>query len=327
MKTLCLGLAASLLACASVNIVSPANGKSGLALPQLLQVTTSGPVSTPDVKIDSVDFGQRDETIGQYLFFLAAGSHTIVCSATASGNVWPSNPSGTSTFSIASCPLCTQCPNGGTQDPFYGTCCSGGACDSSLSSNFGPAVYLAGCNNDPASVANDCINANGAALCGASAGNACSNMGAATAAFAVSFKNGSAAAMRLQQIQLPLGHRAGTNAYNVWIATDDHGAPGASLEEFRLTSIRAQPGTTGLSPLHILSNTHPSLAAGTTYWLVVAPGARDTVGTWNSALSDIATAANFAQNNTGGASGAPGLSGPWNPLPGPPRPAFEIDAR
>jgi hypothetical protein len=66
--------------------------------------------------------------------------------------------------------------------------------------------------------------------------------------------------------------------------------------------------------------------AGTLYWLVLGPGAADTVIAWNSALDDVSipAATTFLLNTTN-----TGVAGPWamknNQVNR--RPAFEVDVR
>ncbi|HYX46045.1 MAG TPA: choice-of-anchor R domain-containing protein, partial [Sphingomicrobium sp.] len=227
------------------------------------------------------------------------------------------------TFSVAGCPLCYSCPVG-TLHPITGQCCDNGMCDAWLAGNFGPRfLNSAKCQQFtfPGSTKTwqdfDCIGTNYAPISGSGAG--------AAQMIAVSFTPQQAG--QLRHIQAPIGWQSGTNSLLVWITADSNNAPAGVIEALTVFNVRVQPAPTTVdAPAHIFSSTHPQLAAGTRYWLVMGPGANDTQIAWNLSLDDISTPGmtTFLLNTTNSS-----VAGPWAPKSNLQelRPAFEIDIR
>jgi hypothetical protein len=82
----------------------------------------------------------------------------------------------------------------------------------------------------------------------------------------------------LTSIELPLGLGSGTDQILVELLSDNTGKPGSLIESFSLSPKVGFPfpGTlmTGTSVLH------PTLLAGTPYWLAALPGGSSTSGGW-----------------------------------------------
>jgi hypothetical protein len=330
---MCAGLVVAVLVggCTSLKIDLPANGSS-VSMPQEIKVTES-------VGLDGGTQGQNKlladgkelEHFTNVTYSVPSGS-TLCCldpgahSVSVSGHTSSRTVTDASSFNVSACPGCYSCPTGGFVHPVFGFCCDNGSCDIAASSNFGPWRFPAPASC-PASVkANDCLNQNANGICGRD-GAGCAGIPAmGTQMLAVSFTPGQSGA--LKQIHVPIGWRNGSNAFQAWITTDVAGKPGAALETFPLPNIRMQAFPTR-SSMHIFSTTHPNLAAGTTYWLVIGPTAADAVGSWNYSLDDAPSAgsSNFLVNATPDASGVPRLAGPWAPASSPLRTAFEIDIR
>lgn len=336
MKRLILPLVVAVVCgCTSLKVEEPANGSTIASLPQQIRIKET-------VGIDGWTQGQNKITVdgqelehfsnvnysvppGSVLCCLAAGaSHTVAVSGhtASSGTITDA-----STFTVTACPGCyAGCPPGGFVHPVIGVCCGNGACDILAASNFGPWRFPAATLCPAFFWPNDCLNQNANGICGRD-GSGCAGIpNMATQMVAVSFKPGQNGA--LQQIHVPIGFRNGANAFQAWITTDVGGSPGTALETFPLSNLRMQAFPTR-SAVHIFSTAHPSLTAGTTYWLVIGPTAATAVGSWNYSLDEAPSAgsADFKVNTTPNAAGVPQLAGPWVPANGPLRTAFEIDIR
>lgn len=325
--------AAYLCGCTTITIKSPANGAS-VSMPHEIIVTDSVGLDgrtqgTQRLLIDGVDperFTNVSYSVpsGSTLCCLDQGPHSVsVSDRTSAGSL-----TAISNFSVIAnaCPGCYTCSTG-TVHPVFGVCCDNGACDIPASSNFGPWRFpaQASCPTMQAK-ANNCLNQNANAICGAD-GTGCAGLAPmATQMLAVSFSPPQSGV--LKQIHVPIGWRSGSNAFQAWVASDIGGQPGAMLEAFALPAIRTQVFPTR-SAMHIFSSARPTLAAGATYWLVIGPAARDTVGSWNFSLGDTPAAGspNFLVNTSPDANGVPQLAGPWAPANGVLRPAFQIDIR
>jgi hypothetical protein len=79
------------------------------------------------------------------------------------------------------------------------------------------------------------------------------------------------------------------------------------------------------APVHVFSTAHTPLTAGTKYWLVIAPGASDTVAQWNLCLDDFS----IPNTTTLLVTSSSNVNGPWTMKSALAelRPAFEIDVR
>lgn len=94
----------------------------------------------------------------------------------------------------------------------------------------------------------------------------------------------------LDSIDVVLNYAQGTNSFQVAIASDSSGSPGAVLESFSpVTGVTGTP-----TAFNVTSSAHPTLATGTTYWVEVLPGAADTSGNWY--FTDSAQSGSFAYN-------------------------------
>jgi ferredoxin-like protein FixX len=323
---------AHLCGCTSLTVTTPANS-SAVNMPQEIKITENvgldGRIQGPlKILVDGVDvehFSNVNYSVpsGSTLCCLDPGAHSI----SVSGQTASQSVTGNSNFTVNLCPACyTSCPTGYVH-PFFGVCCDNGKCDVPGSSNFGAWRFpTQACSNNLQTRDNDCINQNANGICGFN-GSGCAGLTPmATQMLAVSFslvQNGA-----LQQIQVPIGWRNGSNGFNVWITSDNGGKPGVIIEAFSLANLRSQISPIR-SPYHIFSAMHPNLVAGTTYWLVIGPAANTTVGSWNYSIDDAPStgSTNFMVNTTPDANGVPQLAGPWVPAGGPLRPAFEIDIR
>ncbi|QEH35054.1 hypothetical protein OJF2_35990 [Aquisphaera giovannonii] len=95
----------------------------------------------------------------------------------------------------------------------------------------------------------------------------------------------SAASGELSTIRLALAYLAGTNAFTVSLRADDGGMPGSTvLESFSLADLPAYGHP--YAPESVTSVLHPSLVAGSKYWLEVAAADTSTLGTWNFNTTD-----------------------------------------
>jgi hypothetical protein len=118
----------------------------------------------------------------------------------------------------------------------------------------------------------------------------------------------------LSDIQIPFGIEpilGGTNSFNLWITADNGGVPGAVLEAIPSVSFPSHGLPVWTTVTTIKSKLHPTLSAGTQYWLVIGPGAADTFGLWNWAWNDFATSSNYLVNLTNALGTVP--SGQWVP--------------
>ncbi len=201
-----------------------------------------------------------------------------------------------------------------------------GCTGTTLFTNFGPS-YCA--QNSPIH-ADDCINQNLVPICGSAAGANCpfttgNGVSTGPVAYAASFTVSGATA-QLQLINLPLSLMSGTNSFQISIAADAGGKPGAALESYSVTA--PQYALPVQAPnVHIYSSTHPSLASGATYWLVVLPGSSTTVGVWNNSAGDTPTATDFLISTAAGPNGVPTLAGPWASTSNLLRPAFQVNVQ
>lgn len=320
-------------ACTSLAVSAPADG-STVSLPQVITIKesvgldgwTRGPQTILIDGVDAEKFTNVNYSVpsGSVLCCVAPGSHRIE----VSGHTSSRTVTGSSSFTVDAngLPGFYACP-AGAPHPVFGMCCDTGSCDVPAASNFGPWRFPAPASCPSSTWANDCLNQNANGICGPN-GTGCSGITSMVAQMvAVSFTPSQSGALR--QIQVPIGFRNGTRSFQAWITTSVNGTPGAPLETFMLSNVRAQPFPVR-SPEHIFSVTHPALSAGTTYWLVIGPAASDAVGSWNYSLTDAPSAggANYLVNSTAGAGNVPQLTGPWTAASGSPlRPAFEIDIR
>jgi len=316
------------LGCSSITINAPSG--SNVTTPQQLSMTTGG---FPDnfgqftVTLDGNDLTHYNGSTYQWtpsgtFYALSVGNHNLTVASTDS---WGTNVSGNSSFTVTSSPLSYSCPTGYV-NPFIAQCCDGNRCDVIAFTNFG-ITFL---NNSSCNLLQnkDCINQNGFAICGARAPYCGIYASAQTGA--VSFVP--QVTGTLSHIQIPvLGAVTGTTTFQLWVTTDNAGHPGTIVEgPLLLSNIPNLTINLIAAPMHVFSVARPTLTAGQTYWLVVAPAANTTTGTWFLSSGDTPSGTNLLVNSTGGTSGIPGLSGPWINVQAtdlPLRPAFEIDVR
>ncbi len=317
-----------LASCASISIDQPKDKSVGVAMPQDIVVTEKGNAVLGTPYLDNFDLSHYNGQNWQYvprstLRFVSPGQHTL--SVPARDNYWGTNISQSSSFSVASCPLCYSCQTG-TVHPITGQCCNNGTCDAWTAGNFGPRFFNSlNCPKFtfPGSSKTwqdfDCIGTNYAQVGGAAT--------TSRQMLAVSFTPLQAG--QLKHIQAPVGWLSGTNSLLVWVTADSNNSPGGVIESLTVTNVRTQPTPTTVdAPAHIFSNTRPQLAAGTRYWLVMGPGAADTRIAWNLTvdLDDVSTpgVTTYLLNTTNS-----NVSGPWAPKSNLQelRPAFEIDVQ
>lgn len=323
MKHPCLALAigSALVAagCANVNITAPAD-QSTVAMPSPVTVKQTGIVDYGVMTLDNVAITRQGGYPPSPLRFVAMGSHVLAITAT--DNKWHNNLGSSVTFNVSSCPLCYTCPASQVVNPITGQCCTNVAttCDSVMAFNFGPtAMGIAECQKAlfPGSSETfadyDCVVPTSIDIGGT----------AANKAVAVSFSPTSSGA--LAQIQVPIGASGVAASATVWVTSDAAGAPGAVLETIAVNPVRAQPFPV-VSPIHIFSNAHPTLTAGSRYWLVIGVPSTSGLVKWNkTALFDVSTTGMTTLRVSTTSSSA----GPWSaasPVQEV-RPAFEVDVR
>jgi PEP-CTERM motif len=83
----------------------------------------------------------------------------------------------------------------------------------------------------------------------------------------------------LDTLTVAVGYIGGSNSFVVNLVADSGGTLGAVLESFTITN--APQFGTNYSPEVLTSLLHPTLAAGTAYWVDVLPGASDTIGAFS----------------------------------------------
>jgi hypothetical protein len=315
---------ASIWGC-TLAIKKPAKNAS-VDAPVQVEVDYSANVDHLKVKLDGQELPFYSSG---WLFCPAPGSHVLDATGEVLIGAWNYGVSAATTpFAVGRCPLCFACGAGEQQDPATCRCCQGGTCDALLYANFGPFLYGSTSCSDPVAQANDCLNQNCLAICGnAPAGGSCDAFRNGPESLAVAFSPPSQ--VRLTWILLALSHQQGTNAYVVSIAEDAAGVPGAALETISLTGIRSWSFPVS-TPLPVPSGLKPTLQANRRYWIVVSPGASDTLGCWNLARGDASDGGNQAANTTPGPNGVPSPAGPWSLVPAGQynlRSAFEVDGR
>jgi len=95
----------------------------------------------------------------------------------------------------------------------------------------------------------------------------------------------------LGSIDIAADVTGGATTFNVSIASDSSNSPGAVIESMTITGIPSTP-----TVVTALSSLHPSLTAGTKYWVEVTAGGSLTVGRWflnnQSVLDPFSTTSN-----------------------------------
>lgn len=329
-------IASGSAACTSIMFTTPQNNSTQLQSgPNPIQVNLAESgipdnVSYGDLFLDNFDLstiGGPRQLVPQLarMSYVPTGPHSLSVTA---HDTYGIAVDATTAFSVARCPLCYMCPAGSVVDPVDGQCCGNGKCDTLASANFGVWRYdLQECKQ-PITVGSqtlfsdlDCISPQTVFIKAVSSGGII-----APKAVAVSFLSTQGGA--LSQIRVPIGWSNGTNSLNVWITQDAGGHPGTALEALPPVVAPSQPAPFSvMSPTHIFSNTHPSLAANTRYWLVIGAAGTDTFAQWNLAenQADSSTpgTGTYLWNTTNA-----NLSGPWTVSNLPQlRPAFEVDVR
>ena len=103
----------------------------------------------------------------------------------------------------------------------------------------------------------------------------------------------------LSQLLIPLTWLEGSNSAVVTLNNDNAGVPGSTVyETWNLSGLPTFGLASTIQPSQILTSTSGIfLTAGTTYWIVAAPGASDTYDVWSQVSP--ATTVKFAQSNNG----------------------------
>ncbi|HZU34522.1 MAG TPA: choice-of-anchor R domain-containing protein [Gemmataceae bacterium] len=125
---------------------------------------------------------------------------------------------------------------------------------------------------------------------------------------------------RFQDAVMPLGNEGTSGPAHVLVSlmANQGGSPGAILEQ--LTVSVSAPASAGGALTTAASVQHPTLTAGTPYWLVLSePTQGETVGWFWNSTGDVGVGGNFQTNPFGS------LSGPWFHQDQATRPAFQID--
>ena len=78
------------------------------------------------------------------------------------------------------------------------------------------------------------------------------------------------------ELEFPASVNYGTNLLNVSLRADNSGAPGSIIESFLVSGLPTD--IAGIRSVN--SALHPTLQSGTSYWIVMAPGASDSSGCW-----------------------------------------------
>jgi len=318
-----------LAGCASISIDKPEDQSVTARLPQHIMVTQSGFVDFGDPMLDNFNLSRYNGQNWQYvpqstIYYASPGMHTLA--VPARDGKWHTDISKGSTFTVSQCPLCYSCPVGNVH-PMTGQCCDNGMCDIPVFGNFGPSFYgNVECQKMifPSTSPKywdefDCISTAIDFVRG----------GTNPQVLAVSFTPAYSGTLR--HVQAPIGLISGTNSLQVWITANANNSPGQVLENKTFNTVRPQPPATTAfppvdAPAHLFFGGTTQLMAGTLYWLVLGPGAADTVIAWNSALDDVSipAATTFLLNTTN-----TGVAGPWamknNQVNR--RPAFEVDVR
>jgi hypothetical protein len=113
------------------------------------------------------------------------------------------------------------------------------------------------------------------------------------------------ASYQLMQVDMALQRYTGTNQVLVSIQSDSGGLPsGISLASWSFSNLPAYTGANCCQLQSGLFQSGPLLAAGATYWLVVAPGAADTGAGW-------------MHSSTGGPNPLDFYEGVWHSTTGP----------
>lgn len=111
----------------------------------------------------------------------------------------------------------------------------------------------------------------------------------------------------------------GPNQVSVYLESDSAGSPGSIIEQLSATGLATFPAS---SVITVSSVSHPSLTAGTSYWLVLDTADPTTCDLWyQNSIGDDATTPTMQSSF----SGSP--TGPWQTTfqNGRARPAFQID--
>jgi len=122
----------------------------------------------------------------------------------------------------------------------------------------------------------------------------------------------------LDQIELAMRLRRGTNELNVQLVSDAAGEPGALIEEFNFTDVMDPFGSPGNPLLVSTSVLQPTLTPGIDYWLVASAPNNDTWAAWNlSSLPDPDDKGTVAERS--------GAAGSWSVFADQPMGAFRIN--
>jgi hypothetical protein len=331
-----LGLAmATLAGCATVKIDLPANGATNVTLPEEVVVSTQGTVRLGEVMVDGLDVSSFNNQNWQWtprfwLSYAAPGQHSVYIAARNSKT--NENLGQTTTFGVSACPLCYSCPVGNVH-PITGQCCASGVCDVFAAGNSGVMRINYQVAGWPIKCADAVVPGSPEFLyergCIGSAitelrGTGVSSPETAAVRFVAS-QTGT-----VTHIRIPVDIQSGPPSLRVYLAADASaadgmGQPGAALATVDLPSVR-QRNLPTRNPVHVFLNNGPTITAGTTYWLVVAPGSPTTIAGWNRSLDDVSipNTTTLKVNRTNST-----LSGPWVPRSNLQElvPAYEIAVR
>jgi hypothetical protein len=303
--------------CASVKIDVPVNGKTNVTVPEEVVVSKQGTASLGRVFVDNQDVSTINNQNWQWtprfwVSYAAPGQHSVFVEAR---NIKTNENLGqTTTFDVSACPLCYSCPVGNVH-PINGQCCANGVCDVFAAGNSGvthinfqvPGLNLY-CSKEVAPGVNEFYYQRG---CIASAITELRGTGVASPeTAAVRFVAGQTGT--ITHLRIPVDIESGPPTLRVFLAadapaTDGMGQPGAALASVDLPNVRLRNLPTR-NPVNVFVNNWPMITAGTTYWLVVAPGSPTTVAGWNRSLDDVSipNTTTLKVNRTTST-----LTGPW----------------
>jgi hypothetical protein len=319
-------LAAGLLTgCASVTMVTPTDGQTGIVVPVFVSLTTQGTAQLGDVYLDSNDVSRLDNRNWQFapqfwLSYVGPGAHSVYVAAENIKTHQSIGP--TAHITVSDCPLCYVCPVGEIH-PINGQCCQNGVCDidTAANSGVGRIEYFQTSQKCKQAVApgsseflfqRGCIASDTVPIAGAGT----------TKPQMVAVKFTANVAGALTQIRVPVDIISGQPTLTLWVTADAGGAPGAVIETITQNNVRAR-NLPVRNPINVFSGTKPALTGGTNYWLVIGAGSATTSAEWNKGLEDASIPSNTTLLiNTTSSSPA----GPWTPKSNLVEivPAFEI---
>lgn len=334
---ICLGaaLAAVLVGCATAKIDVPVNGTTNVTLPEEVVVSTKGTVSLGRVFVDNQDASSFNNQNWQWtprfwVSYAPPGQRSVFVEARNFKT--NENLGQTTTFDVTACPLCYSCPVGNVH-PITGQCCSNGVCDVFSAGNSGvtrinfqvPGLAV-NCSQAVAPGSSEFLYERGCIVSSQTNLRGTGVPSPETAALRfVANQTGT-----VTHLRIPVDIKSGPPTLRVILATDapatdGMGQPGAALATIDLTNVRLENPPVR-NPVNVFVNNGPVITAGTTYWLVVAPGSTTTIAGWNRSIDDasIPNTTTFKVNRTNS-----NLAGPWEARSNQVEfvPAYEIAVR